>query len=67
MTKRRVATILIIAAIIAAVAVLVSRLSAPNGNPPDIKNPDAFVIAAQADIASLDPAYGYDTQSGGNC
>ena len=65
MTKRRVATIIIIAAIIAAISVLVSRLSAPNGNPSDIKNPDAFVIAAVNDIASLDPAYGYDTESGG--
>jgi len=65
MTKKRVATIIIIAAIIAVVSFLVSRFSAPNGSPSDIKNPDAFVIAGQNDIASLDPAYGYDTESGG--
>jgi peptide/nickel transport system substrate-binding protein len=65
MTKKRLVTIIIIAAIIAAISVLVSRLPAPNGSTPDIKNPDAFVIAGQNDIASLDPAYGYDTESGG--
>ena len=65
MTKRRVVTIIIIAAIIAAVPFLVSRLSAPNGETSDIKNPDAFVIATTGDIASLDPAYAYDTASSG--
>ena len=36
-----------------------------NGETSDIKNPDTFIIADIADIASLDPAYGYDTASAG--
>jgi len=31
----------------------------------EIKNPDTFIVAATADIASLDPAYAYDTASSG--
>jgi len=31
----------------------------------EIKNPDSFVIAVTTDIATLDPAYAYDTASAG--
>jgi len=44
---------------------LVPRSISCNGGPSEIKNPDTFVIAVIADIASLDPAYGYDTASAG--
>ena len=40
-------------------------LSGCNGETSDIRNPDAFVIASSNDIASLDPAYAYDTSSNG--
>ena len=66
MTTRRRATIIAVSiVIIVCISVLVSRSLSPNDKPPDIKNPDAFVIAAQNDIASLDPAYAYDTSSNG--
>jgi len=31
----------------------------------EIKNPDTFIVVGTADIASLDPAYAYDTASSG--
>ena len=34
-------------------------------NDGDIKNPDTFIVATTADLASLDPAYAYDTASAG--
>ncbi len=36
-----------------------------NDDTSEIKNPDIFIIATTFDIASLDPAYAYDTASGG--
>jgi len=36
-----------------------------NGEKPEIKNPNAFIIADISDIATLDPALGYDTASAG--
>jgi len=57
MIKKRLANITIVAICFSA-----SLFSACNG---EIKNPDTFIIAEIADIASLDPAYGYDTSSAG--
>jgi len=57
MIKKRLANITIVAICFSALL-----FSACNG---EIKNPDTFVIAEIADIASLDPAYGYDTSSAG--
>jgi peptide/nickel transport system substrate-binding protein len=66
MTKKRVATIITVSvAIIIVISVLVSRSSPSDEGTSDIKNADAFVIAGQNDIASLDPAYAYDTSSSG--
>ena len=66
MTKRRVATIIAVSiTVIVCISVLISRSFSCNGGPSEIKNPDTFVIAVTADIASLDPAYGYDTASSG--
>jgi len=57
MLKKRVANIILIT-----ICFSVLLFSACNG---EIKNPDTFIIAETADIASLDPAYGYDTASAG--
>lgn len=57
MIKKTVANIIIIT-----ICFSVLPFSACNG---EIKNPDTFVIAETADIASLDPAYAYDTASAG--
>jgi len=57
MLKKRVANIILIT-----ICSSVLLFSACNG---EIKNPDTFIIAVTADIASLDPAYGYDTASAG--
>jgi len=66
MTKKRVATIITVTiVIIICISLIVSRSFSCNGETSDIKNADAFVIAAQNDIASLDPAYAYDTSSNG--
>ncbi len=65
MTRRIGAIIAVSIAIIICVSVLVPRSISCNGETSDIRNPDAFVIAAQNDIASLDPAYAYDTSSNG--
>jgi peptide/nickel transport system substrate-binding protein len=66
MTRKRVATIVTISIIIiVCISVLVSRSTSCNGGPSEIKNPDTYVIAATTDIASLDPAYAYDTPSAG--
>jgi len=65
MTKR-VATITAVSIIvIICISLLVSRPFSCNGGPSEIKNPDTFVIACGFDIVSLDPAYVYDTESGG--
>jgi peptide/nickel transport system substrate-binding protein len=55
--KAAVSTIVII--------ICLSALIFPACNDGDIKNPDMFVIATIADIASLDPAYAYDIPSAG--
>ena len=58
MTKKKVATIATVSIVtIIVVSVLVSRSSPSDEGTSDIKNPNAFVIAGQNDIASLDPAY----------
>jgi peptide/nickel transport system substrate-binding protein len=36
-----------------------------NGDAPEIKNPDSFIIATTLDVVSLDPAYAYDVPSAG--
>ncbi len=36
-----------------------------NGDAPEIKNPDSFIIATTVDVVSLDPAYAYDVPSAG--
>ena len=36
-----------------------------NGDTPEIKNPDSFIIATTLDVVSLDPAYAYDVPSAG--
>ena len=54
-----------IAATITIIAICLSALVFPGCDEGEIKNPDTFVIADTADIASLDPAYGYDTASSG--
>jgi len=53
------------AASIIAVVVCLSVLVFPACNGGEIKNPNMFVIATTFDIASVDPAYGYDTASSG--
>lgn len=39
--------------------------AACDDGPPDIKNPDTFIMAQSGGIATLDPAFAYDTISGG--
>jgi peptide/nickel transport system substrate-binding protein len=65
MTRRLVTIIAVSVVAIICVSVLVSRPFSCNDGSSEIKNPDSFIIAATADIASLDPAYGYDTASSG--
>ena len=65
MTKRVGIIIAVSIIVIICISVLVPRSISCNGGPSEIKNPDTFVIAVIADIASLDPAYGYDTASAG--
>ena len=65
MTKRAGIIIAVSVVVIICVSVLVPRFTSCNGGPSEIKNPDTFIIADIADIASLDPAYGYDTSSAG--
>lgn len=66
MTKKRVATIIAVSVIVVVcISLLVSRPFSCNGGPSEIKNPDTFVIACGFDIVSLDPAYAYDAESGG--
>ena len=66
MITKRVATIIAVSIIvIICISVLVSRSFSCNGGPSEIKNPDTFIIGETADIASLDPAYGYDVASAG--
>ena len=63
---RRVRTIIAVSIVVViCVSVLASRSFSCNGEISDIKNPDTFVVAVATDIASLDPAYGYDTASSG--
>ena len=57
MIKKIVANMIIIT-----ICFSILPFSACNG---EIKNPDTFIIAGTADIASLDPAYGYDSPSSG--
>ena len=57
MIKKTVANIIIIT-----ICFSVLPFSACDG---EIKNPDTFVIATTTDIATLDPAYAYDTASAG--
>jgi peptide/nickel transport system substrate-binding protein len=65
MTRRRGTIIAVSIAIIICISVLASRSSSCNGGASEIKNPDTFIIATINDIASLDPAYAYDTASSG--
>jgi len=66
MISKRVATIIAVSIIvIICISLLVSRPFSCNGGPSEIKNPDTFVIGCGFDIVSLDPAYAYDTESGG--
>jgi len=58
MIRKAVATTIVI-------VVSLSALVFPACNDGEIKNPDTFVIAGIADIASLDPAYAYDIPSAG--
>ncbi len=58
MIRKAVATMIVI-------VICLSALVLPACNDGEIKNPDMFVIATSFDIASLDPAYAYDTASGG--
>ena len=58
MTKKRIVNIVLITICLAALPFF----ACDEG---DIKNPDTFIIASANDIASLDPAYGYDTSSSG--
>jgi peptide/nickel transport system substrate-binding protein len=65
-TRKRVATIITVSVIIiVCISILVSRSFSCSGGPSEIKNRDTFVIADAFDIASLDPAYAYDTYSAG--
>ena len=50
---------------IAVIVICLSTLVFPACNEGEIKNPDMFVIATTFDIASVDPAYAYDTSSSG--
>jgi peptide/nickel transport system substrate-binding protein len=65
MTKRVAIIIAVSVVVIICISVLVPRSISCNGGASEIKNPDSFVIAGTADIASLDPAYGYDSASSG--
>ena len=65
MTKRVGIIVAVSVVAIVCISVLVPRSISCNGGPSEIKNPDSFIIANTADIASLDPAYGYDTASSG--
>lgn len=47
------------------VCLCVLPFSACNDGPPEIKNPGSYILAVAADIATLDPAYAYDTPSAG--
>ena len=47
------------------IVICLSALVFPACNGGEIKNPGTLIIANTADIASLDPAYGYDTASSG--
>ena len=50
---------------IAVIVICLSTLVFPACNEGEIKNRDMFVIATTFDIASVDPAYAYDTSSSG--
>jgi peptide/nickel transport system substrate-binding protein len=66
MTKKTIATMVTIIIIIGiCISVLVLRFPPRNAETPNIKNPDMFIIADAFDIASLDPAYAYDSYSAG--
>jgi len=60
MMRRTIASITVIA-----MCLCVLPFSACGDETPEIKNPGALIIAGVADIASLDPAYAYDTPSAG--
>ena len=60
MINKRVANIIIIT-----ICFSLLSFSGCNGETSEIKNPDTFVVATAFDIATLDPAYAYDTYSAG--
>jgi peptide/nickel transport system substrate-binding protein len=60
--NQRIATGILSTLLIAIICLSVLPFSACSD---EIKNPDAFIIADAFDIASLDPAYAYDTYSDG--
>ena len=58
--RRAIASITVIA-----MCLCVLPAAACNDEPQEIKNPGSYVLAVAADIATLDPAYAYDTPSTG--
>ena len=65
MTKRAGIIVAVAVIVIICISVLAPRYISCNGGSSEIKNTDTFIIAGTADIASLDPAYGYDSASSG--